>query len=188
VPPAGSSGAATPPLPSSRAFGTGSDSGAGPGMGRILGGLTRPGFASMPSMSDDPRVAQAMASVAAAQSHPLSRSESLEVLDQLKELGILDEKTRAEVGQCLEAGGARAEGSMGVGMAMFKSTVLPMLLETKARFADLSPDEQEHLAEDISEQLKQSPEREREEFLQGFGTGLFPEAVVQKVRADFGQR
>jgi hypothetical protein len=135
------------------------------------------------TLASDPRMQSALAGMNEAVAHPLSHEESMKVLGDLGVLGLLDEKSLGEARGCLAAGGADRERALGTMAAFFKANVLPQLMDARARFASLTPTEQTELAAQVTEELQRTPAHEREEFLSGVGAGLFPESVLQQVRA-----
>jgi hypothetical protein len=155
------------------------------GMQALVGGAGGWGFGAAHMAGADPKTLAAMAGVSAAAAHPLSHDESMKVLDDLVTLKLLDPQRLAELQKCVLAAGPQGERMLGQTAAIFKSSVLPPLLEAKASFANLTPPEQTELAAQVTAELEKTPARERQEFLDGFGTGLFPEAVLQQVRAKF---
>jgi hypothetical protein len=153
------------------------------GMQALVGGAGAWSLGASPPGGADPRTLSAMAGINAAAAHPLSYEESMQVFDDLVTLKLLDPQRLAELQKCIAAAGPQGERTLGQTAAIFKSSVLPPLLAAKARFANLTPPEETELAAQVTAELEQTPAKERQEFLDGFGTGLFPEPVLQQVRA-----
>jgi hypothetical protein len=152
-------------------------------MQALVGGASAGGFGGLQMAAADPQVQSAMAAIGAAAAHPLSYEESMKVFDDLVTLKLLDPQHLAELQACSAAAGPQGLQALGQSAAIFKSTVLPPLMDAKARFAELTAPEQTELATQITTELERAPAKERQEFLDGFGTGLFPESVLQQVRA-----
>ncbi len=154
------------------------------GMQSLVGGARVGGFISGPQMATaNPQTLSAMAAMSAAAAHPLSSDESKKVFDDLVTLKLLDEQRLGELVECSTAAGPEGARALGQTAAIFKATVLPPLMDARQRFADLTPPEQTELAAQIAAELERTPAKERQEFLDGFGTGLFPDSVIQQVRA-----
>lgn len=125
----------------------------------------------------------AMAGMQEAMSHPLSRTESIEVFDQLADMGLMTNEMRGEVHDCIMLAPSGSESALGSSAAMIKTMVLPKLHETKQRLDSLSPEEQNQLADSMVDALQHASAKDRNQFLNGFGTGFFPAPVVEKVRS-----
>ena len=153
----------------------------------LVGGGGAGGFSGSQMAATNLQTLSAMTAVSAAAAHPLSYEESIKVFDDLVTLKLLDRQHVGELVQCSTAAGPQGMRALGQTAAIFKSTVLPPLMDARVRFANLTPPEQTELAAQITEELERTPEKERQQFLDGFGTGLFPEPVLQQVHARLGK-
>ena len=159
------------------------------------GGMPRgmPNPAMMPSMSEmSPEQAtqmqNAMAAMQQAMEHPLSRAETIAVFDEMASLGLMTNEMRGQVRECIELAPSQSVQSVGMAGAMVKSMMLPALRDAKQTMNNLTPAEQDELADALVDGLKQSSAKDRQVFLEGFGAGFFPAPVVAKVRARIAQR
>ncbi len=126
---------------------------------------------------------RAMSAMQEAIRHPLSRSETIEVFDQLADMGLMTNEMRGEVRDCIMLAPPGSENAVGVSSAMVKTMVLPKLRDAKQRLNSLTPEEQSQLTDGIVDALQHASAKDRNQFLDGFGEGFFPAAVVEKVRA-----
>jgi hypothetical protein len=131
----------------------------------------------------DEQVAPILAQMQAAMSTPLSRAETLAVFDQMAELGVLTPAMRSEARDCIRLAPPSADAALGQTGAMFKSMVLPQMQMIKQQLADLPAEDQQVLAEELTQALREADVHDRKAFSEGFGTGFFPAGVVQRVRA-----
>ena len=115
-----------------------------------------------------------------AMAHPLTRAQTLEVFDQLKGLGVLTEAMHGEARDCILLAPDGSDQTLGQTGAVFKELVLPQLQETKAKMANLGPEEQEQLAQGIAQALRDAAPSDRDAFREGLGAGFFPQSVVEK--------
>jgi hypothetical protein len=69
---------------------------------------------------------------------------------------------------------------------MMKSLVLPRLRSTREQLANLTPDEQDELADGLEGAVREATPAERKSLREGLGLGYFPAPVVEKVRARLG--
>jgi hypothetical protein len=76
-----------------------------------------------------------------------------------------------------------SDAQIGAAGAMLKTIVLPSLRETRERLANLTPDEQDQLAQGMIDALQKATPTDRRAFFDGMGAGFFPGPVVEKVRA-----
>jgi hypothetical protein len=127
------------------------------------------------------RAQEAMARMQRAMEHPLSRPETLAVFDELKDLGILTDSMHSEARDCILLAPAGSDRQLGQTGAVFKEVLLPQIRETKAKLANLTPEEQDSLAQGISDALRDASPGDRKAFAEGLGQGFFPKAVVDKV-------
>ena len=134
------------------------------------------------------QVQQAMAEVQNAMSHPLSRAETLQVFDEMASLGLMTDEMRSEARDCITLGPPGSDNAVGTTGAMMKNMVLPRLRDTKARLAELTPEEQNQLADGLVDALKQASPQDRKAFLDGVGIGFFPAPVMETVRAKIAKR
>jgi hypothetical protein len=116
-----------------------------------------------------------------AMDHPLTRPETLEVFDELKSLGVLTDSMHSEARDCILLAPAGSDRALGQTGAMIKAMVIPQLRDTRAKLADLGPEEQDQLAQGIADALRQAEPADRKAFQEGLGLGFFPKAVVDKV-------
>ena len=144
--------------------------------------MGRPGG---PALSPEQMAAmqKAMAGMQTAMAQPLSREETLAVFDELAGLGLLTESMRTEARDCIALAPPGAGDSIGAAGAMLKNMVLPSLHQAKEKLSNLSPEEQQQLADEMVESLKAAPAADRKAFLDGLGAGFFPAPVVEQVRA-----
>ena len=71
---------------------------------------------------------------------------------------------------------------------MMRSMVIPQLQQTRDKLANLTPEEQDQLAEGFANAFKEATPGDRKSIQEGLGTGFFPAPVVEKVRARLGWR
>lgn len=132
------------------------------------------------------QMAQVNASMAAMQqamAQPLSRSETLEVFDELAALGVMTPAMQSEVHDCVTLAPPSVTASLGMSGAMVKNMMLPQLRAAHERMANLQPEEREQLANEIAQAMKDASPADRKAFQEGFGTGFFPPDVVSAVKA-----
>lgn len=126
---------------------------------------------------------QAMSGMQQAMSHPLSRAETLEVFNELADMGLMTDEMRGEVRDCITLAPAGSEQALGASGAMIKTMVLPQLRDTRQRLNNLTPEEQNQLADGLVDALQHASAKDRKAFLDGFGAGFYPKPVVETVRA-----
>jgi hypothetical protein len=132
------------------------------------------------------QMAQVNASMAAMQqamAQPLSRSETLEVFDELAALGVMTPAMQSEVHDCVTLAPPSATASLGMSGAMVKNMMLPQLRAAHERMANLQPEEREQLANEIAQAMREASPADRKAFQDGFGTGFFPPDVVSAVKS-----
>ncbi|HSB21185.1 MAG TPA: hypothetical protein VLD85_14355 [Anaeromyxobacteraceae bacterium] len=129
------------------------------------------------------RAQSAMRSMQRAMEHPLTRPETLAVFDELKSLGVLTDAMHSEARDCILLAPAGSDRQLGQTGAIFKEVLLPQIRDTKAKLSNLTPEQQEELAQGISDALREAEPADRKAFLEGLGQGFFPQAVVDKVAA-----
>jgi hypothetical protein len=103
-------------------------------------------------------------------------------------MGMLTDAMYAESRECIltaNESGMRGIGSTG---AMFKSVVMPQLVDVRAKLAALPPEQKQQLAQQIAQTLKDSSEADRKAFQEGLGKGFFPPEVLEKVAGQSGPR
>jgi hypothetical protein len=124
---------------------------------------------------------EALSSMQRAMEHPLTRPETLEVFDELKSLGVLTDAMHSEARDCILLAPAGSDRQLGQTGAIFKQVLLPQIRDTKAKLANLTPEQQDELAQGIADALRQAEPADRKAFQEGLGLGFFPKAVVDKV-------
>jgi hypothetical protein len=129
------------------------------------------------------RAQEAMRGIQRASEHPLTRPETLAVFDELKGLGVLTDSMHSEARDCILLAPAGSDTALGQSGAMIKEVVLPQLRDTRAKLANLGPEEQAQLAQGIADALREASPADRQAFQEGLGLGFFPPAVVEKARA-----
>jgi len=129
------------------------------------------------------RAQETMRGIQRASEHPLTRSETLEVFDELKGLGVLTDSMHSEARDCILLAPAGSDAALGQSGAMIREVVLPQLRDTRAKLANLGPEEQVQLAQGIADALRDASPADRKAFQEGLGLGFFPPAVVEKARA-----
>jgi hypothetical protein len=134
------------------------------------------------------QVQQTMAAMQGAMANPLSREETLGVFDELGDLGLLTDSMRSEARDCIMLAPPGSDAQVGATGALIKTTVLPRLREAKQRLANLTPEEQDQLAQSMIEELQKASAADRKAFLDGLGVGFFPAPVVEKVQAGVAAR
>jgi hypothetical protein len=147
-------------------------------------------MAGMSGMSPEQaaQMQQAMAGIQEAMQHPLSRSETVAVFDQLHDMGVLPDDVRDQVRECIALAPPGAGQSIGTTGALFKTMVLPQLQDMKKQMDALTPEEQAQLEDGMVGALKEASPKDRDAFLKGFGEGFYPASVVQAVRSRMGVR
>ncbi len=125
----------------------------------------------------------AMAQMQGAMAQPLSREETKAVFDDLADLGLLTDSMRSEAKDCITLAPPGSGDQLGAAGAMLKNVVIPPARDAKERMAAASPDEQKQLADGMVEALNSASAADRKAFFEGFGSGFFPPAVVEQVRA-----
>lgn len=150
----------------------------------MMAGTRGMGPAGMPTASPEAleRSSAMLGQMQAAMAQPLSRAETLEVFGELRSLGLLDDAMLAETRDCVLLAPESASAGIGGTGALFKTMLLPRLVETRARLAALPPEQQQQLAEQIAEALREASPADRRAFRDGFGAGFIPPAVVQQLR------
>ncbi len=129
------------------------------------------------------QVNQIMGQMQDAMSKPLSRAETLAVFDEMARVGVLTPAMQSEARDCILLAPPSADAALGQTGAMLKSMLLPQLQTMKQRFADLTPQDQQRLADELTQALSEADAKDRKAFSDGFGLGFFPPGVVQRVRA-----
>ena len=126
---------------------------------------------------------KAMAQMQGAMAQPLSREETKAVFDEMADIGLLTGQMRDEAKDCITYAAPGTGDSLGAAGAMLKTTVLPAARQAKERMAAATPEEQKQLADGMVDALNSASAADRKAFLEGFGAGFFPPAVVDQVRA-----
>lgn len=130
---------------------------------------------------------QAMSGLQESMSHPLSRTETIEVFDEMASLGVMTNEMRSEARDCILLAPPGSENAIGSSGAMIKNTVLPALRDARQQMNNLTPEEQSLLTDGLVDSLQHTSVRDRDLFLEGFGAGFFPAPVVESVRARIGK-
>jgi hypothetical protein len=113
-----------------------------------------------------------------AMAHPLTRAETLGVFDELHGMGMLTDAMHAEARDCILLAPPSASQAIGGTGAMFKTMLLP-----RGRLATLPPDQQQQLADELSQALREAKPSDRKAFREGLGKGFLPPPVLERVRA-----
>jgi hypothetical protein len=114
---------------------------------------------------------------------PLSRTETLGVFGELKDMGLLTDDMYAEARDCILLAPESAAQPLGHTGAMLKTMVLPQLAEVRRRLSDLSPEDQARLTDELGAALREAKPSDRKAFREGLGAGFFPPAVLEQLRA-----
>lgn len=138
---------------------------------------------TMPAMPPDQaaQMANAMQAMQQAMAQPLSRTETLQVFDEMADLGLMSPAMRSEARDCVML--APPGANVGMAGAMLKNMVLPQLRTARETMASLTPEERTQLADEIVEGLKEASPEDRKAFQDGFGLGFFPPDVTERVKA-----
>lgn len=151
------------------------------GAAGALGGLM-PNVADLPpGMALTPEQMAMMANMQTAMSQPLSPVESLAVLDEMAELGMMPKAVQTEIKECMVLLPQTAAG-IGMGMAMLKP-IIPQMRQGRDMLRAASPKEQDELIATIVEQLQTVPANDRKAFVEMLDGGFFPPRVSQGVKA-----
>lgn len=129
---------------------------------------------------------QMLAALTGSMGAPLSPQETMGILDEMVELGMLPEATGADLKDCLLLVPQSAQ-ALGMAMGMMKST-LPQIREARDQMHQLSADEQDELATVLAKELDQASESDRKQMLAGLRGGLFPPRVVDALNKRYGVR
>jgi len=89
----------------------------------------------------------------------------------------------SEARDCTMLATPRAAEAIGLAAAIIKAIVLPLLRDVKRKLANLSPAEQDELVNAMIGELRSSSADDRNVFLQGYGQGFYPRAIVERVKA-----
>lgn len=125
-------------------------------------------------------IAQLMGSLGA----PLSLPETLAVIDEMGEIGMLPKAASAELKECMLLL-PQSASTMGMAFGVLKP-MLPVLRDARTQMHALSPTEQDELADSLAEELDQVPAAERKAMLAELGGGLFPPRVVANLNKRYG--
>jgi hypothetical protein len=128
-------------------------------------------------------VQNAMTQMQGAMSKPLARDETKAVFDDLADIGLINDKMRAEAKDCITYAPPGAGDQVGAAGALLQNTVIPAARDAKARMAATSPEEQKQLADGMVDALNSASPADRKAFFDGMGLGFFPAPVVDQVRA-----
>ena len=126
---------------------------------------------------------KAMAQMQGAMAQPLSRTETAAVFDELADIGMINDQMRSEAKDCIALAPPGSGDQLGAAGAMLKNTVIPAARDAKERMAAASPDEQKQLADGMVDALNSASPADRKAFFDGMGSGFFPPAVADQVRA-----
>ncbi len=152
-------------------------------LGRLMGGAG----ALPPGVQLDPQQAAMLAQMQQMMAQPpLSPAETVATLDELAEIGLLPKPMQAEMKECM-ALMPQSTQAMGMAMGMLRPAIGQMR-QAREQMAALSPDEQQQLAAQIADELRDAPADERKQMLDALGRGFLPPAVVEGVRAKLGAR
>lgn len=146
-------------------------------MARMLPSGTKPGGLDGEQSA---LIAQLMGGLGA----PLSPPETLAVIDEMSEIGMLPKAANAELKECMVLL-PQAASTMGMAFGMLKP-MLPMLRDARTQMHALSPAEQDELAASLAEELDQVPASERKAMLAELGSGMFPPRVVANLNKRYG--
>jgi hypothetical protein len=151
------------------------------GSAGALGGLMPQMAAQMPpGMALTPEQMTMIASMQTAMSQPLSPVESLAVMDEMAELGMLPKSIHAEIKECMVVLPQTA-AAVGMGMAMLKP-VIPQMRQGRDMLRNASPQEQDEMIVMLAEQLQTSSPAERKSFVEMLDGGFFPPRVSEGVK------
>jgi hypothetical protein len=155
----------------------------GPNMAELMAQMQRQAGGRGQQMTPEQmeRASQVMGQMQDSMAHPLTRAETLEVFDQLRGMGMLPDDMYAEARDCIMLADESASQGIGATGAMFKSVVLPQLVDMKAKLAALPPEHKEQLAEQLVEALHEASPADRKAFREGLGKSFFPPEVIEKV-------
>lgn len=152
-------------------------------LGRLMGGAG----ALPPGVQLDPQQAAMLAQAQQMMSQPpLSPAESAATLDELAEIGLLPKAMHGEMKECMALLPQSAQ-AMGMAMGMLRPAIGQMRA-ARQEMAALGPDEQQQLAAQMADEMKDAPAEDRRTMLDALGGGFFPPAVVEGVRARLGVR
>jgi len=146
-----------------------------------------PGMAKL-SPEQMAQVQETMAGLQESADHPLSRLETMEVFDELRDMGILTDAMHEEARECILLAPLGSDQALGQTGAMMKTMLLPQLRQTRERLAALTPEEQDELADGFANAYQEAKPADRKNIQEGLGLGFFPEPVVEKVRTRLGWR
>jgi hypothetical protein len=139
----------------------------------------------MPALSPEQtaQIQSSMNAMQQAMAQPLSRAETLEVFDELGQLGVMTPAMQSEARDCIALAPPVAGDTLGMTGALLKNMVLPQLRAARESMANLSPEQREQLAGEIAQAMSDASPEDRKAFAEGFGVGFFPPEVVEAVRA-----
>lgn len=138
-----------------------------------------PGIGQMPA-GLDPEQAAAMAQMQQAMAHPLSRSETMAVIDELQELGFLPKAIHAELNDCLRLVPASVP-ALGMGMGMLKP-IVPQLRQARQALRALSPQEQDEVAAALAQEVRALTTDQRAVFLEHLDSGFYPPRIASATK------
>ncbi|MGZ8261000.1 MAG: hypothetical protein ACXWUL_10690 [Caldimonas sp.] len=143
-----------------------------------------PGAGSIPEGSGID--AEQMQRVLQAMSRPLSPPQTLAVIDEMAEVGLLPKAMQAELKECMLVLPAAAP-ALGMGMAMLQP-MLPQLRQAREEMRALSPAEQDEVAAALLQELAPLPADERKSFVEFVDNGFFPRRIADAVKAGLSAR
>ena len=121
-----------------------------------------------------------LARVMQAMSQPLSPPETLAVMDEMAEIGMLPKAMQTELKECMVLLPAAAP-ALGMGMGMLKP-MLPQMRQARDQLHALSPAEQDELVAALAPEMKALAADERKVFLEFLDGGFFPKRVAEGLR------
>ena len=131
---------------------------------------------------------EVMAGLQDSADHPLSRPETIEVFDELRDMGVLTDAMHEEARECILLAPPGSDQALGQTGAIMKTMLLPQLRQTRERLAVLTPEEQDELADGFANAYREAAPADRRNIQEGLGLGFFPAPVVEKVRTRLGWR
>jgi hypothetical protein len=115
---------------------------------------------------------------------PLSPVETIATIDEMSELGLLSKAMNTELKECMLLL-PDAAPMLGMGMGMMKP-MLPKMREGRDQMRNLSPAEQDELAETIAHEFDKVSADDRKLMLGELGGGMFPPRVVEALKKRYG--
>jgi hypothetical protein len=112
---------------------------------------------------------------------PLSPTESLAVMDEMAELGMLPKAIHAEIKECMVVLPETA-AAIGMGMSMMKP-MIPQMRQGREMMRAASPEEQDEMISMMVEQFQTLSASDRKGAVEMLDSGFFPPRVSEGVKA-----